>query len=95
MVIWSKAAKMQLQKAFDFISTDSPQNAKKIVTKIIDITITLSKNPERYPTDKYKKDNSGNYRAFEIYHYRISYSIAKENIYIVRLRHTSMSPLLY
>lgn len=52
MVIWSKAAKVQLQKAFNFIPNDSPQNAEKIINKIIDITIGLSKHSEIYPTDK-------------------------------------------
>lgn len=36
MVIWSKAAKVQLRKAFNFIFTDSPQNAEKVITEIID-----------------------------------------------------------
>lgn len=95
MVIWSKTAKVQLQKAFNFISQDSLQNAEKIRDEIIDMTISLPKHPEIYPTDKYKKNNNGNYRAFEIYHYRISYQILNDKIYIVRMRHTSMSPLIY
>ena len=95
MVIWSKAAKVQLQKAFHFISHDSPQNAEKIINNIIDTTIGLSKYPEKYPADKYKKNNTGNYRAFEIYHYRISYRIVNDSIHIVRMRHSSMSPLVY
>lgn len=95
MVIWSNPAKIQLQKAFNFISNDSVQNAEKIIDKIIDLTISLSKHPEIYPLDKYKKNNKGNYRAFEIYRYRISYRIANDRIYIVRMRHTSMSPRTY
>jgi plasmid stabilization system protein ParE len=95
MVIWSKAAGVQLKKAFHFISNESPQNAEKIISKIIDISMGLSKNPERYPADKFKKNNTGNYRAFEIYHYRISYRVLNDSIYIVRMRHTSMSPLVY
>lgn len=95
MVIWSKTAKAQLQKAFNFISRDSLQNAEKIRDEIIDITIDLLNHPEIYPPDKYKKNNNGSYRAFEIYHFRISYRISNDKIYIVRMRHTSMSPLTY
>ena len=95
MVIWSKTAQVQLKKAFNFISDESPQNAEKIINKIIDTSIGLPKHPEKYPPDKYKKNNSGNYRVFEIYHYRISYLIVNDSIYIVRMRHTSMSPLVY
>jgi len=95
MVIWSKNAKLQLQKAFDYISQDSVQNAEKVRDEIIDLTINLSGQSEIFPLDKYKKNNDGTYRAFEIYHYRISYRIIKDSIHILRMRHTSMSPLFY
>ena len=95
MVIWSKAAKVQLQKAFNYISQDSLQNAEKIRDKIINLTLSLSEHPEIYPLDKYKQNNDGSYRAFEVYRYRISYRIVNHDIHIVRMRHTSMSPLVY
>ncbi len=95
MVIWSKSAKIQLQKAFNYILKDSPQNAEKIIGEIIDLTISLPRHPEACPRDKYKKNNNGSYRAFEVYHYRISYRIINNDIHIVRMRHTSMSPLSY
>ncbi len=41
MVIWSKAAKNKLHKAFYYISQDSSQNAEKIRDEIIDLTLTL------------------------------------------------------
>ena len=74
---------------------ENSREPEKIIDEIIDMTISLSKNPEIYPPYKYKTNNSSIYRAFEIYHYRISYRIANESIYIVRMRHTSMSPLIY
>lgn len=39
-----------------------------------------------------KQNNNGNYRAFEIYSYRISYRINENEIYRVRVRHTSRNP---
>lgn len=84
-----------MQRAFNFISYDSIQNAEKVRDEIIDHTISLSKQAEIYPPDKYKKNNKGNYRAFEISRYRISCRIVNENIYIVRTRHTGMSPITY
>lgn len=59
---------------------------------IIDATINLSKYPEKYPLDKFKKNNDGTWRAFEKHHYRISYRIMPNEIRIVRMRHTSKSP---
>jgi len=95
MVIWSKTAKTQLQKAYNYIIKDSLQNAQIVRDKIIELTIDLPTHPEKYPLDKFKENNDGSYRAFEIYRYRLSYHIVKDQIQIVRLRHTSMSPLLY
>lgn len=61
----------------------------------MDATIALVSNPERHPLDKYKLTNDGTYRAFELYHYRISYKISIDTIRIVRMRHTSRSPHTY
>ena len=73
----------------------SYQNAVKVRVEIINTTLLLLKHPERYPLDKYKTDNDGSWRAFEIHHYRISYRIMKNQIRIVRFRHTSRSPRNY
>lgn len=86
---------MQLQKAFNYISQHSPQNAEKVRDEIIDLTLKIPSHPETFPLDKYKKNNDGSYRAFEIYHYRVSYKVTNNDIYIVRLRHTSMSPIIF
>jgi plasmid stabilization system protein ParE len=52
-------------------------------------------NSAKYPSDKFRKDNDGTWRAFEKYHYRISYRVLEGEIRIVRMRHTSKSPLNY
>lgn len=95
VILWSQHAKIQLQEAYNYISRDSPKAAEKVINDIIDITLSLSLNPETHPPDKYKIDNDGAYRAFEIYHYRIAYRISNNSIRILRLRHTKMSPLKY
>jgi plasmid stabilization system protein ParE len=95
MVIWSKTAKAQLQQAYYYIIKDSLQNGQLVRDKIIELTNDLSKHPEKYPPDKFKQNNDGSYSAFEIFRYRVSYRILNNKVLIVRLRHTSMSPLLY
>jgi plasmid stabilization system protein ParE len=62
---------------------------------LIDLTIDLPENPEKHPLDKFKKNNDGTWRAFEKHHYRVSYRILKNQIRVVRMRHTSKSPLAY
>lgn len=95
VTVWTPGAEAQLLKAYLFILKDSPQNAQKIKDQIIDLSMQLPKNPERFPLDKYRRNNDGSFRAFELYRYRISYRVMKDYVLIVRLRHTSMSPLLY
>jgi len=95
VTVWGKSAQKQLQNAYEFIKNDSPQNAIKVRNEIIDLSIMLAENPEAHPPDKYKQNNDGNYRAFELYRYRVTYRILKNQIRIVRFRHTSRSPVNY
>lgn len=95
VTVWSKRAKIALIEAYEYIREDSPQNAAKVRDEIIDLTIDLPTHPEKHPPDKYKKGNDGSYRAFEIYHYRISYRIMVDEIRIIRMRHTRRTPLSY
>jgi plasmid stabilization system protein ParE len=95
VIVWSNSAKTELKKAYDYIALDSLQNAQMVRDALIDLTIDLFENPEKHPLDKFKKHNDGNWRAFEKYHYRISYRILKDQVRIVRMRHTSRSPVSY
>ena len=95
VVVWSNSSKDELKKAFEYIALDSIQNAQIVRDTLIDLTIDLLENPEKHPLDKFKKNNDGTWRAFEKHHYRVSYHILKNQIRIVRMRHTSKSPLNY
>jgi plasmid stabilization system protein ParE len=95
VVVWSKGARLELKKVFNYIALDSLKHAILVRDEIIDLTIALSKHSEKYALDKYKIDNDGSWRAFEKYHYRVSYKITATQIRIVRLRHISKSPLYY
>jgi plasmid stabilization system protein ParE len=95
VTVWSRGARIELRKAYSYILLDSLQNAEMVRDDIIDLSIDLCKNPEKHPLDKFKKDNDGTWRAFEKHHYRISYRIIPNEIRIVRMRHTSRSPLTF
>ncbi len=73
MVTWSRLAKKQLQDAYEYIKQDSLQNAEKVRDEIIDSTIALERKSGIYPPDKYRFNNDGSYRAFELHRFRISY----------------------
>jgi len=95
VTVWSKRAQAQLRKAYEYIVLDSVQNAEMVVNQIVDQVTALVHDPQKYPPDKFKKANDGTWRAFEKHHYRVSYRIMPKQIRIVRLRHTSNSPLKY
>ena len=94
-VVWNRLAISQFRKAIEFIRSKSYQNAEAVSAVILDKISNLPTAPESHPPDKYKIDNDGRYRAFEIFHFRISYYITSTEIIIIRIRHTSMSPKNY
>ena len=95
VTVWTPQAIAELRKAFDYISKDSPLNARKVVEELTAIADRLPAQPEMFPPDKFKKNNDGAWRAFEKYHYRISYLITSSEIRSVRMRHTSRTPQQY
>lgn len=52
-------------------------------------------NSEIHPLDKYRKNNDGRFRAYELHRYRIAYRITEKEIIIVRILHTSLEPREY
>ena len=65
--------KLQLKQAYEYIRKDSLQNTAKVREKILGNIKEVALNSERYPKDKFCINNNKNFRAFEIYKYRITY----------------------
>ncbi len=95
VVRWRKSALKELQAAYDYIKERSHQAADKVRTEIIEHTEELTKHPEIHSLDKYKVNNDGTYRYFEMHKYRIAYRVTKGIIRIYRVKHTMQSPLYY
>jgi plasmid stabilization system protein ParE len=94
-VRWPLQAQQQLAKAYEYILPDSYQNAVKVKDDILSSTRKLAANPEMYPLDKYRRNNDGSFRAYELHGYRVAYRITENEIIIVRVRHSSMQPKQY
>ncbi|MDW8852034.1 type II toxin-antitoxin system RelE/ParE family toxin [Flavobacterium sp. MMLR14_040] len=93
-IIWSNTAQNQLEKIYFHLVKQSKNNSttNKIIDKIFSSVTILKTNWEIYELDEMKISNNGNYRAYEVYSYRISYKISTDKIQILRIRHTSRNP---
>ena len=92
---WDKPALIYFSETIRYIRKDSEQNAKKVKEEILAKSSELSVRPEIHAPDKYKQNNTGHYRAFELHRYRIAYLVKDEEIIIARIRHTSQEPQPY
>ena len=94
-ITWAPRALKQFNDAIKYIRKDSEQNAnlvkEKILSKIDNLTIAKLVHRK----DTFKKDNGGHFHYFEIAKYRISYYDTGREIFIIRVRHTSMKQLYY
>jgi plasmid stabilization system protein ParE len=95
IVRWDRAAYKALQKIYEYIRQDSPINAEKVRSEILMIVSQLPSHPKRYPLDRFKKNNNGDYRAFEKYSIRVAYLTNDKEIIILRVRHVKQEPLEY
>ena len=92
---WNRHAINQLIKAIEYIEEDSLQNAEKVKNEILAAITSLANHPEKFPADKYKLNNDKSFRAFELHRYRISYRLWRNEIRIIRIRHTKRTPKSY
>ena len=96
-VIWSRLALShnEIIRKRILKDTKSKEIANKVINAIFDSSDILETHPELYKLDRFKTNNNGTYRAYEVYSYRISYRVLKTKIRILRVRHTSREPLEY
>lgn len=95
IVVWSKLALKQVETIHKQLLFDSKSLnvADKVINKLFVSSDILENHPEIYALDRFKINNNGTYRAYEVYSYRISYRILANEIRILSVRHTSREPL--
>ncbi len=94
-VVWDVEAKASFQQWINYVKEDSLYNAQKVRDDILRTIDGLIGHPLKFPPDKFKNENDGNYRAFEKHNYRIAYKIEGYQIIILRLRHVRSEPKAY
>lgn len=92
---WNRKALKQFEDAVEYIESSSPAGAVNFKLGILNKIDELAIYPEKHSLDRYKIKNDVTFRALEMPHYRISYRVIKNQIRIIRIRHTKMNPLSY
>lgn len=95
---WSSSARSTFFKSVEYISEFSLQGAASVVKAIQKALQKAQANPQYYPPDKFKLNNTkAYYRAFEVNRFRIGYKIdnRKHKIRIIFFRHTKQRPKTY
>lgn len=94
-VRWDKAALNELAKIYAYILEDSYQNVQAVRRKIFELAASLEKDPKRYKPDNLRIDNNMDFRAVEVYRFRITFYVDEENktVNILRVRSTMQEPL--
>ena len=94
-VVWNLSASQALKRYCDHVQKDSFKNAQQIQEGISETVDQLPVNPERYPLDKFKRSNPGNYRALEKFSLRIAYWRNEKEVRILQCRHVKRQPKFY
>jgi len=94
-IVWNKSPSKNFASELKRISAQSFQNAEIVENAVLSAIEKIKAQPERYPADKYKTTNNGNFRAFETHSYRVAYRITDTEIRILRIRHVKQEPKTY
>lgn len=84
-VLWTQKAYDRLEEIFGYIEIDSPDNARKWVSKLFTKVEHLSASPKL--GRKVPELGSSHIRELIFGNYRVIYRIAGETIYILTIRH--------
>ncbi len=94
---WAASAKNSFFKSVEYIALSSLQGAGSVIAAVSKALDKAVANPEIYSPDKWKANNSGLYRAFEVKNFRLVYKILSYNkvIKVIKFRHVKQYPNTY
>ncbi|MCW3074896.1 MAG: plasmid stabilization protein [Flaviaesturariibacter sp.] len=94
-IIWTKTALRQFQASIEYIRADSEQSATEVKEKLLSAIEQLRVDAAIHRKDPYKSDNDGSFLYFELLRHRIVYHLIGDQVFIIRIRHTSREPRSY
>lgn len=88
-VVWSANAIASIQNTYNYIYSQSPQNADLVVEALFDLGDKLNLFPEKNPVEPLF--NSKEIRFFPKWNFKIVYRIEENRIYILDVFSTSQN----
>ena len=95
IIVWDTPAKTSFKKQIKHIAEESIQSDENVRLDILSMIDQIPQNPEKFPLDRFKKDNDGSFRAFEKHNLRVAYFIESKQIRVLRVRHVKQEPKVY
>ena len=90
IVVWSLEAKKSLSEIYNYIFEDSPQNAGKVLNKIIDLAESLQDERYDYAIDPII--NKEKFRHISIWTYKIIYERTTNKVLILDIFNGKQNP---
>lgn len=90
IVVWSLEAKKSLSEIYNYIFEDSPQNAEKMLNKIIDLAESLQDERYDYAIDPII--NKEKFRHISIWTYKIIYERTTNKVLILDIFNGKQNP---
>ncbi|MFV8332285.1 type II toxin-antitoxin system RelE/ParE family toxin [Flavobacterium sp. GSP14] len=90
IVVWSLEAKKSLSEIYNYIFEDSPQNAEKVLNKIIDLAESLQDERYDYAIDPII--NKEKFRHISIWTYKIIYERTRNKVLLLDIFNGKQNP---
>ncbi len=90
-IVWTETALKQLEEIYFYLIEHSKSQsiADNVIDNLFRSTKILKQSWDIYEKDEMKIPKNEDYRAYEVFSYRISYKVTTSDIIILRVRHTS------
>lgn len=94
-IVWSLSATNRLIDLLSWIKDRSIQGSEIVEEGIYSKLEQVRKYPFRFPPDKYRLGNNGNFRNFISHSYSVTYEVTEQEIRVVRIIHVKQKPKNY
>jgi plasmid stabilization system protein ParE len=90
----TEQAEAELAEVYEWIAADSPEQAAIWFNGLVEVSESLSTNPERCPRAPESNEIDREIRQLLYGKYRILFTIREDTVYLLHVRHGAMRHLL-